>query len=301
MITVFGSINVDLVTRVARVPKPGETVRGSDYALIPGGKGANQALAARRAGAHVRMVGAIGNDQVAPIALRELELAGVDLNAVVTRDGTTGLAVITVEETGENTIVISPGANATTAATSIPHDALHPGDTLLLQMEVPFADSVAAAERARSAGARSILSLAPYTALSPEEIAAFDMLIVNEHEAADLARHLDIAAKGPEATVTALAERLARTVIATLGPEGAIAATDGETIKVPAIPVTVVDTTGAGDTFCGVLAALLDEGADMRAAMTKAAIAGSLACTKEGAQPSFPTRAEIDSAAVDHA
>jgi len=297
MITVFGSINVDLVTRVARIPGPGETVRGSDYALIPGGKGANQALAARRAGADVRLVGAIGDDGMAAIALRELEAGGVDLASVARRGGATGLAIITVDEKGENAIVVSPGANAHANAASIPPGAFRAEDTLLLQMEVPFAQSLAAAKAAREAGARVILSVAPYTALPAEDVAAFDMLIVNEHEAADLAVHLGVHAKGADATASALARRLGRTVIATLGPDGAVAATAEGLIRVPALPVEVVDTTGAGDTFCGVLAAYLDRGAGMAAAMRMAAIAGSLACTKEGAQPSFPTRAEIEAAA----
>jgi ribokinase len=297
MITVFGSINVDLVTRVGRIPGPGETVRGSDYALIPGGKGANQALAARRAGAKVRLVGAIGGDAMAEIALRELEADGVDLSAVARHPGMTGLAIITVDEKGENAIVVSPGANARASAAAIPADAFTSGDTLLLQMEVPFSESLAAAGTARRAGAAVILSVAPYAPLAAVDAAAFDVLIVNQHEAADLARHFGIAARGADATATALARRLGRSVIATLGADGAIAATGNETIRVPALAVSPVDTTGAGDTFCGVLAAYLDAGADLRAAMAKAAIAGSLACAKEGAQPSFPTRAEIEAAA----
>lgn len=297
MITVFGSINVDLVTRVERIPGPGVTVRGSDYALIPGGKGANQALAARRAGATVRLAGAIGGDGMGKIALSELDAGGVDLAAVARLDGTTGLAIITVDGKGENTIVVSPGANAHAKAESIPRGAFGPSDTLLLQMEVPFAESLAAATAARAAGARVILSVAPYTALPPEDIAAFDTLIVNEHEAADLARHLGVSARGADATATALARRLGRAVIATLGPDGAVASTPDGLIRVPSLPVNVVDTTGAGDTFCGVLAAFLDAGADMREAMRMAAVAGSLACTKEGAQPSFPTRDEIETAA----
>jgi ribokinase len=297
VITVFGSINVDLVTRVARIPGPGETVRGSDYALIPGGKGANQALAARRAGASVRLAGAIGSDGMAAIALAELETGGVDLSTVAHVPGPTGLAIITVDEKGENTIVVSPGANAHADAASIPANAVGARDTLLLQMEVPFTESLAAAQAARAAGARVILSVAPYTALPAEHVAPVDILIVNEHEAADLARHLSVFAKGADATASALARRLGKTVIATLGPGGAVAATTEGLIRVPAVPVEVVDTTGAGDTFCGVLAAWLDEGADMPTAMRMAAIAGSLACTKEGAQPSFPMRAEIEAAA----
>ena len=298
MITVFGSINVDLVTRVKRIPKPGETVHGSDYQLIPGGKGANQALAARRAGAAVRMVGAVGNDDFAQVALRELQAGGVDLTAVTHRPGTTGVAIITVDEGGENTIALSPGANAHADAATIPDGAFGSGDTLLLQMEVPLAQNYVAAARARKGGARVILSLAPYAPLSPDELAAFDMVIVNEHEAADLAKHLAVSRGTPEETVTALAARLGRAVIATLGPDGAVAADGKEIIRVPALHVTPVDTTGAGDTFCGVLAAWLDEGASFRTALARAAVAGSLAVTREGAQPSFPTRAEIQDAAT---
>lgn len=298
MITVFGSINVDLVTRVKRIPSPGETVQGSDYSLIAGGKGANQALAARRGGAEVRMVGAVGNDFFSPAALRELEADGVDLSAVARRDGTNGLAVITVEESGENTIVISPGANGTISASSVPEAAYRAGDTFLFQMEVPFRETLEVANRARAAGARPLLSIAPYTPLTAEELTVFDVLLVNEHEAADMARHLVIPANGPQETTQALARQLGRTVITTMGAAGAVAATGDDTIHVPALPVTPVDTTGAGDTFCGVLAALLDEGADMQSAMRKAAIAGSLACAREGAQPSFPRRGEIDAAAA---
>jgi ribokinase len=296
MIVVFGSINVDLVVRVERAPGPGETVSGSDYTLIPGGKGANQALAARRAGAKVRLFGAVGYDAFADIALSELAPAGVDLLGVGRKPHTTGVALITVAKDGENSIVLSPGANAHASAASIPSDALKANDTLLLQMEVPFPEVLAAAKMARAAGARVVLSLAPYTALAAEDISAFDIIVVNEHEAADLARHLGVAAKGADATATALARRLGRTLITTLGAEGAVAVHDGVLIHVPALPVSPVDTTGAGDTFCGVLAAMLDDGAEMRIAMAKAAVAGSLATTKQGAQPSFPTLGEIDTA-----
>jgi ribokinase len=296
MIIVFGSINVDLVTQVERPPGPGETVRGSDYVLIPGGKGANQALAARRAGAGVRLYGAIGYDAFSDVALRELAPGGVDITGLARLPQTTGLALITVDASGENTIVIAPGANARAKAATISPPA-GPRDTLLLQMEVPFAESLIAAKTARAAGARVILSIAPYTPLPLEDMAAFDILVVNEHEAHDLAHHLGVAAEGADATATALAAKLGRTVVITLGAAGAVAMHDSALIRAPALPVTPVDTTGAGDTFCGVLAAYLDGGADMAAAMAKAAIAGSLATTKAGAQPSFPTRSEIEAAA----
>jgi len=298
MITVFGSINVDLVTRTERIPGPGETVHGSDYRLVPGGKGANQALAAARAGAEVRLIGTIGNDFLSQVALTELDAGGVDLTRVTRATGTTGVAIITVDARGENSIVLSPGANARTAAGAIPAGTFGPGDTLLLQMEVPYIETRAAAKLAREAGARVVLSLAPYAPLSREDAAAFDMLIVNEHEAADLAGHLGVGGGNAEATLRALHDALDLTVIATLGPDGAIAASADGVVRVNALQVTPVDTTGAGDTFCGVLAAYLDEGASLRTAMARAAVAGSLAVTREGAQPSFPTRAEIQNAAA---
>jgi ribokinase len=297
MITVFGSINVDLVCRVRKSPMPGETVLGSDYALISGGKGANQALAAARAGASVRMVGAIGDDDIGKVALAELGPGGVDLSAVASRHGTTGVAIITVDDQGENTIVVSPGANATVTAAQIPADGIGPGDTLLLQLEVPQAEAFAAARMARAGGARVVLSVAPFAPFAPEELADIDIVVVNEHEAADFARHFGLPHGVPEETVAALAIRLGRTVIATLGPDGALAAGGEGVIRVPALKITPVDTTGAGDTFAGVLAACLDEGRSLGEAMALAAIAGSLACTKHGAQPSFPTRAEIEAAA----
>ncbi len=264
MITVFGSINVDLVTRVAKSPLPGETVMGSDYQLIPGGKGANQAVAARRAGADVRLVGAIGDDDIARAALTELEPAGVDLESVARRHGTTGIAIITVDDSGENTIVVSPGANASADAAQVPPYAFAAKDTLLLQMEVPFAESMKVAQRASDAGARVVLSVAPFTPLAPTELGPTSIIVVNEHEAADFARYFGLSARGEQAVVTALARRLDRTVIATLGPEGAVASGPEGLVKVPALAVTPVDTTGAGDTFAGVLAAYLDAGADLQ-------------------------------------
>jgi ribokinase len=298
MIVVFGSVNIDLVCRTDHHPRPGETVPGSDYQLIPGGKGANQALAARRAGASVAMVGAVGDDDMAAAALAELTSAGVDLSALVRRGPTTGMAIITVDRHGENTIVLSPGANARLAHTDLAAVRLGANDIVLLQMEVPLAESLAAASAARAAGARIMLSIAPFLPVEREALAMADIILVNETEAADLARHLGLAA-GPDgaATVATLAASLGRTVIATLGAEGAVAAGGGETIAVPSLPIEPVDTTGAGDTFAGVLAAYLDRGENLETAMLYAAVAGSLACTQMGAQPSFPQKSAIEEAA----
>jgi ribokinase len=164
-------------------------------------------------------------------------------------------------------------------------------------MEVPLAETLAAAKAGKGAGATVVLSLAPFSPLTAEQLAPVSMLIVNEHEAEDFAGALGLPAGGPGTTATELSRKLGLTVIATLGPDGAVAAGKAGVVRVPAIPVKPVDTTGAGDTFAGVLSAWLDQGADLRTAMKFAAVAGSLACTKEGAQPSFPTRAEVEAAA----
>ncbi|MHA1157504.1 MAG: ribokinase [Alphaproteobacteria bacterium] len=297
MTTVFGSINVDLVSRVARIPAPGETVHGSDYMLFPGGKGANQALAAQRAGAQTRMIGAVGDDSMAAIALAELQSAGVDLASVEALQGTTGLALITVDETGENAIVLSPGANARAAAAQYGDLSSEASGSVMFQMEVPFQESVSVATQAAATGARTMLSIAPFTPLAMDQLAPFSFIIVNEHEAAALAAAYGLAVDDPGRTVAALAQRLGRNVVATLGPQGAIAAGPAGALQVAALSVEVVDTTGAGDTFAGTLAAFLDEGRPYEDAMRLAAVAGSLACTKEGAQPSFPQRDEILAAA----
>lgn len=296
MITVFGSVNVDLVTRVEAHPRPGETIAGSDYRLIPGGKGANQALAAARAGAGVRLIGAVGSDEFAGLALAELGRGGVDLTGVARRDAPTGLALIVVDRRGENTIVVASGANATVKAADAAGVRFGRRDTLLLQLEVPYREGRQVAERARGAGARVVLSVAPFRPFAVEDAAPASVLIMNEHEAASLASHVGLAAGNDEETVVRLAKLFGKAVIATLGAEGAVAAEAGKVLRVPALPVTPVDTTGAGDSFAGVLAALLDEGASLDEAMTYAAAAGSLATTREGAQPSFPVRAEIEQA-----
>ena len=232
-------------------------------------------------------------------ALRELEAGGVDLTAVTRRAGTTGVAIITVDEAGENTIALSPGANAhADAGDAFPTAPSAPATRCFCRWKCRSPRTMPPRPRRAPPAPVSSSRSPPMRRCRPDELAAFDMVIVNEHEAADLARHLAVAGGTPEETVTALAARLGRTVIATLGPDGAVAADGKEVIRVPALQVTPVDTTGAGDTFCGVLAAWLDEGASFRTALARAAVAGSLAVTKEGAQPSFPTRAEIQDASA---
>jgi ribokinase len=292
MIVVFGSINLDLVARVERLPHEGETMAGTAFAALPGGKGANQALAARRAGAAVAMAGAVGADGFAATALRELVASGVDLQWVRHVEAPTGVALIHVDSAGRNAITIVAGANAAADPTGIPDAALRAGTTLVLQFEVPMQAVIAIASRAKQTGSRVILNAAPAGKLSPELLAALDVLIVNELEAAAIAAMHAMPPK-PEDFAAAFHRRYSCAVVVTLGAKGAIAAVDDELLTVEAPKVEVVDTTGAGDALVGALAAALDRGVDWTRAIAEAIAAGSLACTVAGAQAALPDRAGI--------
>jgi ribokinase len=294
MIVVFGSINLDLITRVERIPGPGETTLGGDYATSPGGKGANQALAARRAGAEVAMVGAVGKDSFAAEALALLKADGVDLAATVEVAAPTGAAFIAVDGHGENAIVVASGANRLARAVQLEKLAIGPSDILVLQRETPPAEVEAAAIYAKGKGARVVLNLAPAGAPSEKLLAALDVLILNEHEALTLADSLQIAAREPEEVAGHLDRARGLAMIVTLGSVGAVSYAKGARYAAPAPSVTVVDTTGAGDTFVGAFAAALDRGLSFETAMKHGLAAGSLACTKQGAQPSMPYAAEIE-------
>lgn len=292
MITVLGSANLDLIGTVSRIPHPGETVPGGDFSTAAGGKGANQALAARRAGAAVRMFAAVGSDAFAEEATAELRAGGVDMAAVRSVPGTaTGVAMIFVDRAGENVIAILPGANGTMreADAEAALTGLQNGDILLLQQEIPQAATARALDLAKAQGVTSILNTAPFLDTTPQLAAKASMVIANETEFALLA--------GDDQPLEALMRHWARarqqTIIVTLGPDGARAATPEAYISVPAHPVQPVDTVGAGDTFCGYLAAGLDAGLDLEAAMRRAAVAASLACLKPGAQPAIPLAAEV--------
>lgn len=294
MIVVFGSINVDLVARVEHIPRPGETVLSQDYAAVPGGKGANQALAAARAGSKVVMAGACGRDGFADLALSLLDEAGVDLSLVARVLQPTGLAMICVDRRGENAIVVASGANG--AVSADPMKALHlkPGDILLLQREIPDEAGFEAARWAKRKGAAVILNAAPAGAVPEDVLRTLDILIVNEHEALDLARGLGLGLEDPKEAAAALHRQLEVTTIITLGAQGAIGWAGGLPHAVPALPVAVVDSTAAGDSFVGAFAAALGMGLDFPSSLKRGVAAGSLACTKAGAQPSIPTKIEID-------
>ena len=296
MITVFGSINLDLIGVVERLPRPGETVPGAAFATAPGGKGANQALAARRAGATVRMVGAVGRDSFAEPALSLLRADELDLSLVKAVDRPTGVALILVDRVGENVIVVIAGANGTVDESEAEDLEFSEADVLLLQLEVPIGAIRVAAQRARKAGARVLLNFAPFRSEALDLIAEATHLVVNETECALIAEALGAEGEALEAQARWLAARFGVTVVVTLGKEGVFGIDGGNEFRVAALSVQPVDTVGAGDTFCGYLAASLAEGRPLEKALALASAAGSLACTKSGAQPSIPRRAEVEAA-----
>jgi ribokinase len=289
-IAVLGSTNMDLVVYVEKAPHRGETVTGRDFLTIPGGKGANQAIAAARAGATVSMIGAVGHDGFGTRLRSTLEHSGVTTDHLRTVEGPSGTAHIVVDDAGGNAIVVIPGANGTV-------DHLVPGDegliasadALLLQLEIPLSAVLAGARTARAHGVRTILTPAPVQHLPPELLDATDLLVPNEHEAATLTGRSD-----PFAAGAALLDRVPRVVI-TLGAAGSLYLTrDAEPLAVPAPHVTAVDSTGAGDTYVGALAVALGEERPIREAMTWAAAAAALSVQREGASASMPYRSEIE-------
>ncbi len=296
MITIVGSINLDLVADVERLPAPGETVPGSTFRTAPGGKGANQALAAARAGGQVRMVGAIGKDAFAGEATALLTQGKVDLTAVSETHASTGVALIFVDGKGENVIVVVPGANAAVLPGDVAKADLRKGDILLLQHEIPLDTVGAALDAARSAGAVSILNTAPFRADAADLLAKADYVVANETEFGLYVEALALAGSDRESQMRAFVDATGRTIVVTLGGEGVVALEADHFLRLPALPVKPVDTVGAGDTFCGYFAAGLAEGLPLDRALARATAAGSLACLKPGAQPAIPLRKDVDAA-----
>jgi ribokinase len=294
MVIVFGSINLDLVCRVAHFPAPGETISGSSFSTFPGGKGANQALAAARAGASVRMFGAVGHDAFASAATALLVAGGVDIMGVAKVDAATGCATILVDDLGENCIVVVAGANANADPQMVPDAALTPQAVLVLQQEVDADANTSLIARARRAGTRIIFNAAPAHPVSLELLQSIDMLVVNESEAIKLATVLGWPATPHAFASSATAAAPGLSVILTLGAAGALWVSADRTLRAVAPGVNVVDTTGAGDAFVGTLAAAIDAGAPPAVALRRAVVAGSLACTAHGAQPALPGRMAVD-------
>ncbi|SOE17978.1 ribokinase [Hoeflea halophila] len=296
MITVIGSVNMDLIATTPRLPEPGETVSGTDFTTAQGGKGANQALAAQRAGAAVTMCGAVGDDAFAADALALLDGAGASLATVRHVDGPTGIAVILVGGDGENMIVVVPGANGKVTAADAEQAvaAMAEGDTLLLQMEIPETATEAALTAARANGVRSVLNIAPLTDAVERLAPLADIVIANETEFARLSGQPAETLEAARAELERLHNKTRQCMIVTLGGDGVLWARDGEISHVASLKITPVDTVGAGDTFCGYLAQGLDAGLEFSTAVRRAAVAGALACLKPGAQPSIPLSADVD-------
>ena len=286
MILIAGSANLDFVVRAPHIPAPGETVLGHDYRTFPGGKGANQAVASARAGgAETAMLLALGDDAPAAQIESSLNAAGVRLHIVRMAGEPTGTAFICVADDAQNAITVAPGANNALRPSHLPQ--LDGVTHLLLQLETPIQTVYAYAQAARSAGVTVVLNAAPAQTLAPELLACIDVLIVNEGELALIAAH-----RG------AIAECIERIgvpcVVVTLGERGCWARVRGDApISHAGFAVDALDTTAAGDTFCGVLVAALSRKLELRSALRQANAAGALACTRRGAQASIPTHAEV--------
>lgn len=290
-VVVVGSINADLTVRVARHPNPGETLMGSGGTISAGGKGANQAVAAALQGANVTMVGAIGSDAYAAPATEHLHTAGVSMDHVAEVDETTGLAVITVSDDGENTIIVVPGANATVTADYVSEHAapIREAGVVLLQGEIPadgFARAVALAS------GRVVVNLAPVVPVDRDALLRADPLMANEHEAAlvleQLGAPLPADGEDPSAMAQALIDAGFPSVVLTLGARGAMVATAEGTTPIPTPRVQPVDTTGAGDAFAGAFVARLTAGDSLIDAAHHAARVGAYSTTYRGAQASYP-------------
>lgn len=305
MILVFGSLNIDLVAQVPAIPGPGRTVLAPSYQRHFGGKGANQAVAAARIAGpdRVRMAGRVGRDGFGDSAIQNLRTNGVDTDLVVRADEPTGCAFITVDQAGENAITVASGANMEAGADDLPAELFCSDTVLVLQMEVPFAEALKAARRTNSASGIVIWNFAPVpekmtSAMVTELLAATDYLLVNEHEALDAARAIGLSPSHYEAAAAELARTGGLTCIVTAGPQGALAvAADGTRLRAPAPRITPVDTTGAGDTFVGVFAAMLGEGVALQRVLAVGCEAAALKCLTTGAQTGMPMRSALASLA----
>ena len=295
-VVVLGSANLDIVVPVPHHPAIGETVLGGHHDRIPGGKGANQAVAAARLGARVAMVGRVGSDDAGGTLRTALQEAGVDCKYLaVDHPAPSGLALIGVDENGDNTIIVSPGANDRVGPDDVAAAAsfLASAAVTLVQLEVP---AMAVEAAAAASGGTVVLNPAPASLLSAALLERVDVLVPNRIELAQLAG-------SAEAGGLAAVEEMARglpvpTVVVTLGADGAILVSGGDAVVLPAPPVEVVDTTGAGDAFCGAIAEALARGVAIDEATARAVHAGSLATTRRGAQPSLPTGAQVNASLV---
>lgn len=292
-VVVLGSSNLDLFYTVDRLPAPGETAAATRHDVHLGGKGNNQALAARRAGATVTFITAVGFDTAGDLVIAELAAAGIGDHAR-RLNLPTGTAVVLVDQAGENSIVVNPGANgALTELTTRDREAIGNASILLMQLEIPLGAAAAAGRAAREGGTLVVLNAAPALALPREILGLVDVLVVNEHEALVLGQGLIGAVRSLARAGEAL-RTVARSVIITRGSRGAMVWTDGTYERVPAPAVVAVDTTAAGDTFCGYLVAGLVEGMTLLEATRLATSAAAISVTRSGSVSSIPHRFEVD-------
>lgn len=296
---VVGSLNADLVTEVPRIPLPGQTLRASGLRRFTGGKGANQAVALARLGASVEMVGAVGDDAEGRAVRAELSRAGVSTRHVAVRpEAATGLAVVMVDEAGDNAIVVVPGANGQLVPGALPAASAAPladADVLLTQLETPLPTVRSALRGGVDAGMLTVLNAAPAQPLPDELLSLVDILVVNEHEVRELSGCAE-----PVAGARRLREHGAGVVVVTLGPAGAILTDSDESVTVEGFSVSPVDTTGAGDCFVGALALALAQRWPPVAAMHFANAAAAVSVTRVGAQSAMPTRDEVVKFLADH-
>jgi ribokinase len=285
---VIGSVNLDDVASLATIPRTGETVLSSGLEERAGGKGANQAVAMARLGAHVSFVGAVGKDSAGTLLRTALVHEGIDIGHLATLDTPTGRAFVMVDEAGHNAIVVAPGANGALTVETTTFDALGPVECAVLQLEVPSPTVEAAIRAVRRSARWVVLNAAPAHQVSSEALSAVDVLIVNEIEAAELSGQGDPVLAGRQ-----LLERVRRIVVVTLGAQGAVLATREGTWSIRGLPVDAVDTTGAGDCFVGAFSVALAEGRSPTAAMSFANVASALSVRHKGAQASLPSRADV--------
>ena len=292
-ILVVGSLNADLVARAPRFPQPGETISGEDLQVIPGGKGANQAVAAARLGAEVSMLGRVGRDNFGDFLIQNLQSNHVDTQLVQREDASTGTAIIVVDANGQNSIVLSAGANGKVSPQDVQNASFPAGGLLLLQLEIPLPSVLRAAQRAHENGLRVILNPAPARSLPDELIALADFLIPNESELSLLTGMEVKDILTAERAGCVLLERGVKTVIVTLGSKGALIVDKDTCTHVDTFKVNVVDTTAAGDAFIGGFANALLENKSLEESVRYGCACGALATTKFGAQPSLPTKEDV--------
>ena len=291
MILVFGSINADFFLNVKSLPRPGETVLCPSYTFYPGGKGANQAVAAARLGAEVMFAGSVGKDPYGGQVLKSLRDVGINLNRVKSRGTTTGTAFVVVAEDGENQIVVASGANLETCSNQIKDSDLSLCTHIVLQLEVPIKEIEDIIFRAKAAGCKIILNYAPANVIQPTAIECCDYLIMNEIEANSLFGQK----KEVEDYAIKFSKRFDAECIITLGPKGSLLATREGLYKIDALEVEAIDTVGAGDMFVGAFSAGLFKGECTTSSLQRATVASGLTCKFNGAQPSLVTPQLVES------